>query len=93
MSGTGAAASFFDGCVHRAASPLSEFLAAKCAEAIVDACELVEDGDCSVLDFGCGIGLLSRELAPFCSRIVGVDVSAEAVRAYNAAVRRHSRRA
>lgn len=87
MSETEAVSAFFDGCVHRAASPLSEFLARRCSEAVVDACELVEDGDCSLLDFGCGIGLLSRQLAPYCSRIIGIDASLEAVRAFNAAVR------
>lgn len=87
MAESGASSAFFDACVHRAASPLSVFLARRCAEAVVDACDLNEDDDRTLLDFGCGIGLLSRELAPYCSRIVGCDASLEAVRAYNAAVR------
>ncbi|VDB99869.1 unnamed protein product [Peniophora sp. CBMAI 1063] len=36
-----------------------------------------------VLDFACGIGMLSRELAPYAKSIVGVDISPVSVAIYN----------
>jgi predicted TPR repeat methyltransferase len=33
-----------------------------------------------VLDIGCGLGAFTRKLAPFADRVIGADVSAEAVR-------------
>lgn len=32
-----------------------------------------------VLDIGCGIGVFTRELAPYAERVTGIDVSSEAV--------------
>lgn len=37
----------------------------------------------TVLDFACGVGMLSRELAPYSKSIVGVDVSKDSVAEYN----------
>lgn len=37
----------------------------------------------TVLDFGCGTGLVSLELAPHVGRVVGVDVSKEMVAVFN----------
>ncbi|KZV74519.1 S-adenosyl-L-methionine-dependent methyltransferase, partial [Peniophora sp. CONT] len=37
----------------------------------------------TVLDFACGIGMLSREIAPYVKSIVGVDVSKGSIGVYN----------
>ncbi|KAF9026715.1 S-adenosyl-L-methionine-dependent methyltransferase [Hymenopellis radicata] len=42
-----------------------------------------DDEETTVLDFACGTGLLSRELAPECKRILGVDISAGMVAQFN----------
>ncbi|VDC00619.1 unnamed protein product [Peniophora sp. CBMAI 1063] len=52
------------------------------AKAMRGAVELEKEST-SVLDFGCGIGLLSRELAPYVKSIVGVDISEASVEVYN----------
>ncbi|KAI0031347.1 S-adenosyl-L-methionine-dependent methyltransferase, partial [Vararia minispora EC-137] len=37
----------------------------------------------NVLDFACGIGMLSREIFPISKSIVGIDISPNSVKAYN----------
>ncbi|KAI0318506.1 S-adenosyl-L-methionine-dependent methyltransferase [Amylostereum chailletii] len=44
--------------------------------------EFKED-ETSVLDFACGIGMFSRQLAPYSKSIVGIDISQNAVNEYN----------
>ncbi|KAI0070562.1 S-adenosyl-L-methionine-dependent methyltransferase [Panus rudis PR-1116 ss-1] len=44
---------------------------------------LLNEDTTSVLDFACGTGLVSRELAPHVKSILGVDVSQKAVDIYN----------
>ncbi|KAI0088592.1 S-adenosyl-L-methionine-dependent methyltransferase [Irpex rosettiformis] len=48
--------------------------------------ELLDEDTTELMDFACGIGLMSRELCPYVKSIVGVDVSQNAVDAYNARV-------
>ncbi|KAG6333231.1 hypothetical protein ID866_5854 [Astraeus odoratus] len=40
----------------------------------------------TVMDFACGAGLISRELAPHCKSVVGVDISQSMVDLYNRSV-------
>jgi 2-polyprenyl-3-methyl-5-hydroxy-6-metoxy-1,4-benzoquinol methylase len=42
-----------------------------------------DDEKTVLLDFACGSGLLSHELAPSCKRIIGMDISAGMVSLYN----------
>ncbi|KAF8626380.1 hypothetical protein AX15_005030 [Amanita polypyramis BW_CC] len=57
-------------------------LAGKCARAILDSYPFRDDGT-DVMDYACGTGLVSRELAPYARRILGVDISAAMVDRYN----------
>jgi 2-polyprenyl-3-methyl-5-hydroxy-6-metoxy-1,4-benzoquinol methylase len=42
-----------------------------------------EDEKTVALDFACGSGLLSHELAPYCKKIIGIDVSPGMISLYN----------
>lgn len=44
------------------------------------------NGRLKLLDFGCGTGLLSQELSPYCSTIVGVDTDPKMVEQFNTKV-------
>ncbi|KAL8278491.1 hypothetical protein RQP46_009181 [Phenoliferia psychrophenolica] len=68
-----------------ASSALNQWLGKRIAEAIMDAVDFDEDTT-TVLDFACGAGLVAQNLAPFASRIVGVDLSERMVEQFNLAV-------
>jgi SAM-dependent methyltransferase len=47
---------------------------------LMKSCGLVEGDNGRVLDFGCGIGRLSRALRSYFSQVYGLDISAEMIR-------------
>ncbi|CAG8569954.1 4844_t:CDS:2 [Acaulospora morrowiae] len=60
------------------------FVAKKCAKAILNEVEPEFDPEKSeVLDFACGIGLISQELCAHVKSILGVDISKDVVDVYN----------
>ncbi|KZV64678.1 S-adenosyl-L-methionine-dependent methyltransferase [Peniophora sp. CONT] len=59
-----------------------ELIGSHVAPAMLEAVHLDKDTT-TVLDFGCGIGLLSRELESHVKSIVGVDISKVSVDVYN----------
>ncbi|KAI5479617.1 ATP synthase mitochondrial f1 complex assembly factor 2 [Pseudohyphozyma bogoriensis] len=63
-------------------------LARKVSEAILKRYAFDEDKT-TVLDFACGPGLVSQNLAPHCKRVVGVDLSKGMVDFFNKAVSDH----
>jgi len=42
-----------------------------------------DENSTSVMDYACGTGLISRELAPYAKRIIGIDISQGMVDQYN----------
>jgi 2-polyprenyl-3-methyl-5-hydroxy-6-metoxy-1,4-benzoquinol methylase len=49
-------------------------------DSLMVSCGLRRGDHGAVLDFGCGIGRLSRALRPYFSRVYGVDISSEMIR-------------
>ncbi|KAF8602735.1 S-adenosyl-L-methionine-dependent methyltransferase [Ceratobasidium sp. AG-I] len=64
------------------ASPVNQLLAKKCSEAILEAYPFDEDKTV-MMDYACGIGLLSQALAPHTKTLIGVDISPKSVDYYN----------
>jgi len=60
----------------------SEQLARKVAKVLLDCYEFDEDST-ELLDFACGTGATSQSLASECKSILGIDIKAQAVDAYN----------
>ncbi|KAF5373592.1 hypothetical protein D9758_000800 [Tetrapyrgos nigripes] len=62
--------------------PLHAEMAKRIGRAILDGYPF-DDETTTVLDFACGTGLNSRQLAPYVKSIIGVDISQKMVNKYN----------
>ncbi|KAG8685013.1 hypothetical protein FRC11_011280 [Ceratobasidium sp. 423] len=64
------------------AQPVAQDMARKASAAMLDAFPF-DKGSTVVMDFACGTGMISQNLAPHSKKIVGVDISSKSVDFYN----------